>query len=107
MNLGDLRRVACPHCARPHDLFVLLDHLGAGWPEGPWADVRCPACDGEAQLSFEGEDVAIGFVTRSPRPRFDPSERVRQPGLRVEPRVDGLVVELLHRHWVVCHRRHG
>lgn len=103
MNLGDLRRVACPHCGRPHDLLVLFDALGAGWPQGPWADVRCPSCDACAQLAFFGEEVAIGFVTCAPRPRFEPTERMHQPGLCVRPQVDGLVIELLHRQWVVAY----
>lgn len=106
MSLDSLRRLSCPHCQRASDLLVLFDRLGTAWRAASWVDVTCPRCDRPAVLELEGEDVAIGFVRETPRAAFEPRERVRQPGLRLRPAPDGIVVELLHRRWVVERTRH-
>jgi len=106
MSFESLRRLSCPHCAAPSDLLVLFDRLGAAWRAGPWVEVTCPRCDRPAVLELEGEDVAIGFVRSTPRATFEPRERVRQPGLRLSPTPDGILLELLHRRWVVERTRH-
>jgi hypothetical protein len=106
MTLADLRRLGCPGCGRPHDLFVLLDQVQAALRSGPWARLGCPSCGAPAELELAGEQVAIGRVVREPRARFEPHMRARQPGLRVVNTPDGVLVELLHRRWVF-ERRDG
>ena len=101
MNLTDLKRLGCPSCSRPHDLLVLFDALGDAWATERWARVTCPGCGGRCEVSFEGDEVAIGFVRGERRARFEPSMRVRQPGLRVTAAPDGMLIELLHRRWVL------
>ena len=101
MNLTDLRRLGCPTCGRPHDLLVLFDHLGDAWATERWARVTCPGCDERCELAFDGTEVAIGFVRGALRPRFEPSMRIRQPGLRVTAAPDGMLIELLNRRWVL------
>jgi hypothetical protein len=107
MDLTDLRRLACPACGRPTDVLVLLDRLEESWRSESWADVSCPECGHRVQLSFEGEDVAIGFVSETPRAIFQPSDRTRQPGLRTSAAPDALVLELWHRRWVVARAKSG
>ena len=101
MDLAALRRLACPSCARPHDLFVLLDHARGALRSGPWARVACPSCGAEAHLELASGRAAIGRVHDQHGPRFDPAERVEQPGLVVRGRPDGIEIELLHRSWVL------
>ena len=101
MTLSDLRRLGCPACGRPHDLLVLFDRLVAAWSTERWARVRCPSCDECSELAFDGEEVAIGSVRGAPRDRFEPTMRVQQPGLRVTAAPDGMLIELLHRRWVL------
>jgi hypothetical protein len=101
MDLGDLRRLGCPHCGRLHDLLVLLDAADGSHRAGPWAALRCPACGAPCALELGAESAAIGRVEAAPRALFAPSMRVRQPGLRVRSQPDALVVELLHRRFVL------
>lgn len=105
MDLAGLRRLGCPACGRPHDLLVLLDAAEASHRAGPWAALRCPACGAACDLELAAGAAAIGRVEAAPRSLFSPSMRVRQPGLRVEARPDALVVELLHRRFVLMRRR--
>ena len=44
MSLAELRRLACPSCARPHDLPVLLDRVRSALRSGPWVSLGCPSC---------------------------------------------------------------
>jgi hypothetical protein len=104
MDLADLRRLGCPACGRPHDLLVLLDAAEGSHRAGPWAALRCPACGAPCALELAAEAAAIGRVEAAPRTRFAPAMRVRQPGLRVSARPDALVVELLHRRFVLARR---
>jgi|GEM_PF-2360327 len=104
MDLGDLRRLGCPHCGRPHDLLVLLDAADAAHRRGPWASLRCPGCGARCALELGAEGAAIGCLEAAPRATFAPSMRVRQPGLRVRAQPDALVVELLHRRFVLPRR---
>jgi hypothetical protein len=99
MSLSELRRLACPTCQRPHDLLVLLDQVRGALRGGPWASLACPACGAPAHLELSGDCAAIGRVVRERGERFEPHMRVRQPGLRVRPTPDGLLVELEHRRW--------
>jgi hypothetical protein len=105
MSFAALRRLACPGCARPHDLLVLLDRVREAARGGPWLSVGCPNCGVEAQLELAGEQVAIGRLVRERGERFAPHERIQQPGLRVRGHPDGIEVELLHRSWVFARRR--
>lgn len=100
MSLADLRRLGCPSCGRPHDLPVLLDEVQSALRSGPWVSLGCPSCGAPAHLELAGEHVAIGRVVSERGSRFEPTMRVRQPGLRVVPTPDGILVELLHRRWV-------
>jgi len=106
MSLADLRRLGCPSCGRPHDLPVLLDEARSALRSGPWLALGCPSCGAQAHLELAGEHAAIGRVVRERGSRFEPSMRVRQPGLRVKPTPDGIQVELLHRSWLF-ERRDG
>jgi hypothetical protein len=101
MDLADLRRLACPHCGRPHDLLVLLDAARASHRNGPWASLACPSCSAPCALELTPESAAMGRVDATPRAAFLPTVRVRQPGLRVRSQPDALVVELLHRRFVL------
>ncbi|MDH3687328.1 MAG: hypothetical protein OEP95_13940 [Myxococcales bacterium] len=100
-DLDALRRLGCPTCGRPHDLLVLFDRLGDAWATERWARVTCPNCGNRCELAFDGDEVAIGHVGGDRRPSFQPSMRVRQPGLRVTAAPDGILIELLHRRWVL------
>jgi hypothetical protein len=99
MSLAELRRLGCPGCGRAHDLLVLLDRVHAALRSGPWAQVACPACGKPAWLELAGDQAAIGRLVRDRGTRFEPHQRVRQPGLRVRGAPDGLLVELLNRSW--------
>jgi hypothetical protein len=98
-SLADLRRLGCPSCGRPHDLPVLLDQVRGALRSGPWLRLACPSCGAPAHLELAGEQVAIGRVVHERGSRFEPAMRARQPGLRVRPTPDGILVELLHRRW--------
>jgi hypothetical protein len=104
MTLADLRRLACPACGRAHDLLLLLDAAAGALRAGPWARAACPACGAGAHLELAAESAAIGRLADEPRPRFEPHQRVRQPGLRVRSTPEALVVELLHRRWALARR---
>jgi hypothetical protein len=99
MDLAALRRLGCPSCGRPHDLLLLLDQARGALRSGPWLPLACPACGAEAVLELAGEQAAIGRLARERGTRFEPHQRVRQPGLRVHGAPDGLAVELLNRRW--------
>ena len=105
MDLADLRRLGCPHCGRPHDLLVLLDAAEGSHRAGPWATLHCPACGAPCALELAGETAALGRVEAVPRALFAPAVRVRQPGLRVRSQPDALVVELLHRRFVLTRNK--
>ena len=105
MSLAELRRLACPGCARPHDLLVLLDRVREAARGGPWVSLGCPSCGAEAQLELAGEQAAIGRLIRERGERFAPHERIRQPGLRVQGHPDHVEVTLLHRRLVLARRR--
>jgi hypothetical protein len=100
MDFASLRRLACPTCARPHDLLVLLDRAREASRGGPWLALDCPGCGAEAHLELAAEQVAIGRLLRERGERFAPHERARQPGLRVRGSPDGIEVRLLHRSWL-------
>ncbi|HEX2483704.1 MAG TPA: hypothetical protein VHQ66_00290 [Myxococcota bacterium] len=104
MDFADLRRLPCPACGRRHDLLVLLDAARTSERSGPWAPLACPACDAPCVLELGPESAAIGRVEASPRTVFQAATRVRQPGLRVRSQPDALVVELLHRRFVLPRR---
>jgi hypothetical protein len=104
MDLSDLRRLPCPACGRRHDLLVLLDGARTSDRGGPWAALPCPACGAPCALELGAESAAIGRLEAPPRAAFQPAARVRQPGLRVRSQPDALVVELLHRRFVLPRR---
>jgi hypothetical protein len=101
VTLADLKRLGCPICGQPTDLLMLFDQLGDAWTTERWAQVTCPSCGNRSELAFEAEEVAIGFVCGDHRPHFEPTMRVHQPGLRVTAAPEGMLIELLHRRWVL------
>lgn len=102
MSLSDLRPLACPHCAAPHDLFAWLDHARDSRPDAHRIALRCPSCSEAAQLEIHTGNAAIGWLGESGRREFLPAMRVQQPGLQVQGAPDGLLITLLHRRWFVC-----
>jgi predicted RNA-binding Zn-ribbon protein involved in translation (DUF1610 family) len=102
--VSDVKRLGCPHCGRPRDLFSILDHCDRSWQGRRWLDFRCPDCGEASWVELEGSRAAIGFVRQPGAPRFEPHMRVDEPGLEARLAPDGMWVHLYHRRWYLVAR---
>jgi hypothetical protein len=101
MSLEGLRPLACPACGGPSDLASWLDQTRGATPGGGRVETRCPRCDASAWLELRPGEAALGTLVPGRPPLFQPAQRARQPGFEVASSLDGLVVQWLHRRWVI------